>query len=348
MSARLALAIMLIACSVVAFVAWFRGGKQQHPGGGPSPVTGESIAIPGTWPRTVLSGDGTLIELESAPRRVVAATARALEFASDLIAPEHIAAIPEQALEYGALDVREAEFVSHPRFATYTAETVLVFEPDFVLADTWQQAQTHQRLREAGVPVLVLGDVATWAQARAALELVGHALGADVRAQDLIAEYELRVNRLQLDKADPEPILALAYSNFGAEGFTCGQDTSLSEMMRLAGLVNVAEKSGLKGHASISYEQLLQFNPELILVSRPIRARKSSSGERGGAAAELLYGEQSLSTLRAIKSRSIITLPASMYASASHRLVAGAEVLAAQVALWRAERLRLVPAVEQP
>ena len=348
MSSRLALALMLVACSVVALVAWFRGAQKRVRPDGAHEGQAQALTIPGTWPRTVLSGDGTLIELESAPKRVIAATARALEFASDLIAPERIAAIPEQAVEYGALDVREAEFSQHPRFSTYTAETVLVFEPDFVLADTWQQAQTHQRLREAGVPVLVLGDVTTWAEARSALELVGRALGAEARAEGLVAEYELRVQRLEQNKTDPEPILALAYSNFGSEGFTCGKGTSLSEMMRLAGLVNVAERSGLKGHASISYEQLLQFDPELILVSRPIRARKTSSGERGGAAAELLYGEQSLSTLRAIKSRSIVTLPASMYATASHRLVAGAEVLASQVALWRAERLRLVPAAEQP
>ncbi len=342
MSLRVGLALLLLVACAIALLIRSPRGSDTPRSSGDAALLEAPPRLPGRWPRSIESSDGESVELEAPPKRIIATTARALEFAIDLVPPGRIAAVPEQALEYGALDTLEQAYAAHPRFSVYAAEAMLVFEPDLVLADPWQQTDTHQRLREAGVPVLVLGEVATWKQARAVLEQVGYALGAEAQASALLAEYELRVARLEGAAPRDDHLWTLAYSNFGSEGFTCGRGTTLAEIMRLAGLHNAAEPAGLEGHAAISYEKLLELDPELILVSRPIKAKRGSSGERGGAASELLYGEQSLATLRAIKGRNVLSLPASLYASASHRLVSGAEVLAAQVATWRAERMRLV------
>jgi iron complex transport system substrate-binding protein len=341
MSPRLALAFLLVLSTLVALVAWRRSGSDAPGGAGRRSDRSSAVVSPQGWPRLGASADGVQVEVARPPRRVVTSTARALEFVCELIEPARVAAIPDQAIEYGALEWHESDFENHPRFAVYQAEAVLAFEPDLVVADTWQAADTHQRLREAGVCVLVLGDVSNWAQARAVIELLGHVLGAEQRAASLIAEFDLRVERLLAQQASGSGPKAMAYSNFGAEGFTCGRGTSLDEIMRLAGLTNAAEAAGLTGHASVSYEQLLTIDPELIVVSRPIKSGKGAAGDRGGAAAELLTRERALASLRAVKSNSLISLPAGLYASASHRIVVGAEILAAEVAIWRAKRLQL-------
>ena len=102
-------------------------------------------------------------------------------------------------------------------------------------------------------------------------------------------------------------------------------------MLQLVGLRNAAAEAGREGHATISFEELLRLDPDLILVSRPLQMEEGSAGDRGGASERLLLSESSLAGLRAVRERRIVSLPAWLYATASHEIVSGAEALALSV-----------------
>jgi ABC-type Fe3+-hydroxamate transport system substrate-binding protein len=124
---------------------------------------------------------------------------------------------------------------------------------------------------------------------------------------------------------------ALCYSNFGEGGSTAGSETTLDEMMRLAGLTNAAAAIGRVGHGGLDFEQLLELDPDLILCSQPLRMQAGPAGDRGGASEQLLYAEPRLAGLRAVRERRVLSLPAWLFATGSHEIVHAAEELGLRV-----------------
>ena len=254
-----------------------------------------------------------------------------MDFVAALVPAERIAGFPEQALEYSSVH-DDPRFDDHPRFRAFLAEPVLTLRPDLVLSDPWQARDTQERLREAGVPVEVLPEIATLAEAREVLLSLGERLSVEDRARQLVADIDARVIALEERAARRgTPLRAMSYSNFGSAGFTAGSRTTVNEMMRLAGLENLVASAGREGHVQVTFEELLGFDPDLILVSRPLKQDAGHAGDRGGASQDLLCSETSLAGLRAVREDRIISLPAWLFATGSHELLGSAEVLSGEV-----------------
>lgn len=261
------------------------------------------------------------------PQRIVPASATAVDMLVALVEPARIAGFPSQALDYSTVSTSDPALAARVKFDAYQAEPVLALEPDLVVIDPWQALETTQRLREADVRIFVLPEIASWPDARAALLSLAAELDAGARARELVAALDARVERLSASASSKGRLRALCYSNFGAAGSTAGARTTIDEMMRLAGLVNLIAERGASGHVEISFEELLVLDPEVILVSRPLSLGEAHTGDRGGASERLLYGEPSLRGLRAVREKRIVALPAWLFATGSHELVRGAEEL---------------------
>lgn len=266
----------------------------------------------------------------SPARRVVPASATAVDMLAALVEPERVAGFPVQALEYSVLHGDPAAFRDHPRFDVWLAEPVLALAPDLVVVDPWQAVETNARLAEAGVRVHRLPEVADLPEAYAALEALAEAVGADEgRLDALLADCAAREARLeQRAAARGRRFEALCYSNFGAAGWTAGARTTLDQVMRLAGCTNLAAEAGRSGHVELTFEELLVLDPEVILVSRPLAMGVGPAGDRGGASEELLRSEAALAGLRALREDRIVALPAWLFATGSHEQLTAAEALA--------------------
>lgn len=265
------------------------------------------------------------------PRRIVPASATAVDIVSALVPPDRIAAFPEQALEYSVLHEAGPELAGTPRFSAYVAEPVLALEPDLVVIEPWQSAETTQRLRSTGIRVLALPEVRGWSDARAALELVARELGETDSARSVLEDLDRRVESLRARAAERPKLRGLCYSNFGGAGSTAGSGTTLHAMFELAGIVNLVAERGTAGHVGLSFEELLALDPDVIVVSQPLRMPEGPAGDRGGASEKLLLGEPALSGLRAVRERRIVRLPAWLFATGSHEMVHGAEVLSREL-----------------
>lgn len=259
--------------------------------------------------------------------RVIPASATAVDFVHALIEPQRVAAVPSQALEYSTIHDEPLAWSGVARFDAYLAEQVLALHPDLVLVDPWQAPETTARLREFGVRVVLLPEIATWEQARAALLGLARELQAEDRARPLLAELDRRVSGLRERALKRPPLRVLCYSNFGGAGSTAGANTTLDSVCRMLGLTNVIAERGQRGHVGLTFEDLLQLDPDLVLVSRPLKMAAGAAGDRGGASERLLYSEPALANLRAVREKRIVALPAWLFATGSHELVSAAEAL---------------------
>ncbi len=264
------------------------------------------------------------------PERIVAASATAVDLVVTLAGLERMVGVPAQALEYSVLHEGRPEPRAIARFEAYLAEPVLALRPDLVVIDPWQAPETTAQLRATGILVLTLPSVRNFSDARQALVVAGDALKDAELSARALADFDRRLEALRARSRQRE-LRGLAYSNFGGAGSTAGRDTTIDALFEVLGIENQIAQRGTVGHAGISFEDLLALDPDLILVSEPLRMGEGPSGDRGGAAERILRGEPSLAGLRAVREERIVTLPAWLFATGSHELVTAAEELARRV-----------------
>jgi iron complex transport system substrate-binding protein len=268
------------------------------------------------------------------PIRIVATNATAVDFVFDLVDPDRVVAVPDTVGDYATVDVDFSRWSGEFAFSEFSAEVMLSFDPDLVVVSPWQDQNTINRLIESGVRVVELPAVDELEDIRFAIRSTGEALGEVAAAAELLADFDRRAAALQKAASDRGTVRGLVYTNYGSGGWAAGKGTTAHHMLELAGLVNVAAESGRSGHDGVNIETLLDFAPDVLVISKPSRDY--------GVTRSVLEGEKELSTLEAIAKKRIIELPSGLFSTASHHLLDAAELLAKEVdALIASGRLDL-------
>ena len=258
------------------------------------------------------------------PQRIVPASAGVLDLVVALVPAARIAGVPSQALPFSAAGARadDPDLLARPRFDAYVAEALLALSPDLVICDRWQSPDTTERLREAGVRVLELGELESLDSVRAALRQLGEVLGAQAACDATLADLDARVARLAESAPRRAGWRALSYTNGGGGGWAPGAGTTADEWIRLTGMSNAGAEGGRTGHVRCSFEELLALDPDLIVVS----TRSEGGGE--GVSARILREEPGLANLRAVRLDRIVVLDAWLFSGVGPQVVAAAEQLA--------------------
>ncbi|MCB9897181.1 MAG: ABC transporter substrate-binding protein [Planctomycetes bacterium] len=302
----------------VAFVLVVLGALALTFDGGAEPARARPTVSRAGFPRDVALPDGTTLHLDAPPVAVLPAASGSVDLVAALLPPARVVALPGPALLWSVLQDDEHAWPDVPRFPRYLAEPILALRPDLVLAHDWQDAQTTARLREAGLPLVLLTDPRTWDEARAQLRLAGRLFGVEAAAERVIDETETRLATI----VPPEPApRALFFTHGGAGGWVAGAGTTNDEQARLAGVRNLAAEAGRSGHTSITLEDLITLDPGVFVVPGPSR-------EGGLSTRAFLLAEPALATLAAVRGERIVEIDGWLYTTTSHHIVDGALQLA--------------------
>jgi len=188
----------------------------------------------------------------------------------NLCADQHVLALadPEQILTVSwlAADPEESMLASEARLHTLnygTAEELLNFAPDVVLAGTYTSPFTRTMLRRLGYRVVELEPEASIADIERNVRLVAEIVGQVARGEQLVATLRENVRAIEANR--PELHLAAVIVRPG--GFTVGADSLANELLTLAGFRNVAAEQGLDRWGSLSMEALLRSAPDVIVLT---------------------------------------------------------------------------------
>ena len=140
-----------------------------------------------------------------------------------------------------------------------SAEEVFAEKPDFVLAGTYTTAATRVLLMKVGIPMLEVPPANNFDEIRASTRRVGHALGRDAVAEELIAKMDGTLR--ELDSTRPARTIRVAGWNGG--GSVPGRGTLFDAILTAAGGVNIASSAG-ETDGSFDLEQLLQSHPDVL------------------------------------------------------------------------------------
>lgn len=256
------------------------------------------------------------------PERIVSLALAGDEIALALVAPSRILALEAFVDDPHASNVvEEARAVPGRMRQPIVAETILAAEPDLVILPAWSDPQIGALLAHQGVPSHRLGSAESLDEVRAQVRELGAVLGEPARAEALVAAMDARLDAVRARgaaRSERPSVLLAAWS-----GRTPGRGTIFCEIVELVGARCAAADEGLEGFAALPLEQLLAFDPDVVVTNR----------YRADASARELVPERPIDedprhrTLRAVREGRVVDLPTAHLLATSHHVAALAEDL---------------------
>ena len=214
----------------------------------------------------------------------------------NLCADQHLLALadPEQILTVSwlAADPEESLLAREAQRHTLnygTAEELLKFAPDVVLAGTYTSPFTRTMLRRLGYRVVELEPEASVADIERNVRLVAEVVGQVARGEQLIAALHADVRTIEANR----PARRVGAVIVRPGGFTVGADSLADELLRLAGLLQRRRRARARPLGQLVdggvVAQLARAHradgiPQLPAVARERRARASGARKaRSGA-----------------------------------------------------------------
>jgi len=191
-----------------------------------------------------------------APRRIVSLDYCADQYVLALADRVQIAAVSRGAVRDDSFYRDRARGLPRVRGGM---EDVLAQRPDLIVRNWGGGFDAAQRYARFGVPVLQVGDAATFAAARADLLNAAHVLGQQERGAALAADLDTRL--AALERAKPARAPDMLYMTVG--GAIAGRGVMMDEVIRAAGGRNVRTSAGWQ---VMPLERLVAAPPEIVAL----------------------------------------------------------------------------------
>jgi iron complex transport system substrate-binding protein len=221
---------------------------------------GRRVAIPKAISRVLAAGPPASILLYTLAPQTMIGWVRTPRPAEKAFLLPSVRELPE----YGRLTGRGG---------TANLEVVLRLKPDLII-DAGSVDPTYVSLadnvqEQTKVPYLLLDGKLE--NTPAVYRLLGELLGVSERAEQLARYAEETLSTLKARIASiPESRRPRVYYGRGASGLETGLAGSINmEVLERVGAINVAAAAGTGGITKVSFEQVLTWNPDVILALEP-------------------------------------------------------------------------------
>lgn len=148
------------------------------------------------------------------------------------------------------------------------AEAVLKHEPTLVVGDeSIEPPEAIEQLRDAGVPVVILAQQATFAEAETKILELARVLNVVQAGEELakrVAE-EITVAQDRAENADVQPRVAYVYVRGPSVLYVFGDGLSSNAMIEGAGALDVGAPMG-EGAIALTPEALIAAAPDVIIL----------------------------------------------------------------------------------
>ena len=218
---------------------------------------------PTGFPRTLADGRGKTITLQAAPQRIVSLIPSDTEVLYALGAGDRIAAVTT-ADDYPP-EVKQKPTLNN--VFTSDIEQILARKPDLVVAVGSLNQKPIAALEALHIPVLAV-DPKSLADTYASIRLLGQAVGAEKKAEEIVGGMQARLVVVQavVAKAVHRPRVLILYST--APIYTTGPNSFIDDLITQAGGQNIVDRPISTN--IISSEEVALRQPEVILCSKSL------------------------------------------------------------------------------
>lgn len=215
------------------------------------------------FPRTLRDANNTELTIKERPRRIVSQTLGTDEILLSITEPERIVAFSKFGLDAKFSNVvEEVKKTGAP--AIQNVEDILQLNPDLIFVASYSRAEIVEQLQSAGAPAFRFANFDRLDDIKTNIRTVGYAIGEEERAENLVKKMDDELARIR--GLIPVGIAPPRVMSYGNAGYTAGSNTLFDDIIRHAGGVNAMAEGGVKGFGKISAEQVLEWQPDFIIV----------------------------------------------------------------------------------
>ena len=251
----------------------------------------------------------------TAPVRIASLTLATDEMLAELVPTERIVCVTYLADDPEISNVPGRYPERTPRLRDTNPERIMALAPDLVCVAPCNTADSLKLLERSGLSIYCNDGFHTIAEIEAGVQQLGERVGEPERARKLV-EHMRDVRRRLADRLHDLPHRPRVL--YWSAGFTAGRGTTIDDIIREGGGVNVAAELGLEGSAEISPERIVAADPEIVLLSRWKADERQSQ----------VANHPILRQLRAVRESHVIAIEGRYLTSVSQFVVEGAERLA--------------------
>ena len=282
----------------------------------------ETVSEVSEYPKTFMDGRGLEVTLDEKPSRIVSTTLAVDEYLLALVDPERIAAVTQISTDPGISNVAELTESIETKIESVTSELVLSLNPDLVLVPTYVNPEVLEQLDAAGVKTYQLKDDTSFDGILAGLEEVGALVGEEEKAAEIVADIKKRMAALEEKAAEETDKKRVLYWTQYNSSVT--ENTSIGEMITLAGGINVITEAGITGdefpdYPNLSKEKLVELNPDVIITS---------DWQYDGSEATFIEewkNDPAFQNVNAFKNNEVYAINSANLTTAAHYVIEGAE-----------------------
>ena len=153
-------------------------------------------------------------------------------------------------------------------YASATREAILTSGADFIYALDWEIGDMGCNIEEAksyGMDVYVNSATTLEEQYKEILD-IGKIFGIEERANAFVDEQKSRIALVADKLLGKEPVKVLVYDSGNDGVFTCSGANFESLLVSLAGGKNIFDDITEKQWVTVSYEEVIKRNPDVILI----------------------------------------------------------------------------------
>lgn len=153
-------------------------------------------------------------------------------------------------------------------YSSATREAILTSGADFIYTLDWEISEEGCNIEEVnryGMNVYVNSATTLEEQYHEILD-IGKIFGVEDRAESFVENQKNRIKAVQDKLKDKEPVKVLVYDSGNDGVFTCSGNNFESLLINLAGGKNLFDDLTEKQWITVSYEEILARNPDIILI----------------------------------------------------------------------------------
>jgi iron complex transport system substrate-binding protein len=269
------------------------------------------------FPKVLIDQSGRQVLLPHKPRRIVSVTLATDEILLALVDPSRLLAVTYLAVDETISNVPLAA-AAIPHTLHADAEPLLALQPDLIFVASYLRPEIVTVLQDAGLPVFTFQEFESIADIQGNIRLVAQAVGEEARGEAVVAEMNTRLQAVaaQLRGLTVRPRVLY----WEARGLTAGARTSIDDVIAYAGGENAVAGLGLTGMKTLSAEQVLALNPDVIVTGGKVR----------NTTAQLppLFLHPALQVVDAVQQQRVFVLPRRLLSTLSQHIVEGVEAMA--------------------
>ena len=242
---------------------------------------------------TLLLALFSLATAAAPPQRVVSLNLCSDQLLLMLAAPEQVASVSHLAVEESSSFVaRQAAAypLNHARL-----EEIIRLQPDLVITVPYTNPRLVSSLQQLGFETYQLALGSQLPEITSEIARLANRLGQPAKGAAIIERMQKQIKDEDEQTLAERPT-ALLYQ---PRGYTSAAGTLQDEAMKLAGWRNPATEAGFSGYTAAPLEQVIEWQPQLLIIS--------NYGEPGESRAEQLIHHPALK--RVMKNRPSLEIP---------------------------------------